>query len=186
MLCEFEVHLYVVVPVEDLKESRELPGSIVIRRLFNQLTFLRATEDCGYFLKVTKVKSVGNGKLSDSSKYIIFPVTFYSRTFLPKTGEVLVGIVIKVCSDGVFLKCGPMNSIYLSRRKMPNYNYVSGENPFFLCDDHSRIENEVAVRFVVFAMRWSRTLVRKFDVLASIEGDCLGPISLNGLDGLEL
>ncbi|KAH0634209.1 DNA-directed RNA polymerase V subunit 7-like [Solanum tuberosum] len=186
MLCDFEVRLYVVVPMEDIKKSGELPGSIVIRRLFSQLTFLRATEDCGYFLKVTKVKSVGSGKLLDSSKYIMFPVTFHSRTFLPKTGEVLVGIVIEVCRHGVFLKCGPMNSIYLSVRKMPNYNYVSGENPFFICNDQSRIENEVAVRFVVYAMRWSRTLVRKFDVLASIDGDSLGPVSLNGFDGLEL
>nr|XP_004247645.1 DNA-directed RNA polymerase V subunit 7-like [Solanum lycopersicum] len=186
MLCDFEVRLYVVVPMEDIKKSGELPGNIIIRRLFSQLTFLRATEDCGYFLKVTKVKSVGNGKLLDSSKYIMFPVTFHSLTFLPKIGEVLVGIVVEVCRHGVFLKCGPMNSIYLSVRKMPNYNYVPGENPFFICNDQSRIENEVAVRFVVYAMRWSRTLVRKFDVLASIEGDCLGPVSLNGFDGLEL
>ncbi|KAM3326684.1 hypothetical protein BC332_06901 [Capsicum chinense] len=186
MLCDVEACLFVWVPVKEIKESGEHPGSIVIKHFFNELTFICATEDYGYFLKVTKVKSVGNGKLSKYSTHLMFPVTFFCRTFLPKTGEVLVGIVIKVCMQGVFLKCGPMNSIYLGRRKMPNYNYVPGENPFFLSDDQSRIENEVAVRFVVFAVRWSTTNVRKFDLLASIEGDSLGPVSLNGFDGLEL
>ncbi|OIS98857.1 dna-directed rna polymerase v subunit 7 [Nicotiana attenuata] len=75
--------------------------------------------------------------------------------------------------------------VNLNVRKMPNHNYVSGEKPFFLCDDHARIENEVAVRFMVFAVRWNDDR-RNFDVLASITGDSLGPISLNGLDGLEL
>ncbi|CAN4120449.1 unnamed protein product [Withania somnifera] len=185
MLCDFEVRLCVAVPVEDIKESGECPGNIVVRSLFKQLTCLKATEHCGYFLKITEVKRVDNGKLLNSSKHISFPVTFCSLNFLPKIGEVLDGIVIDVSRRGVFLKCGPMNSIYLSVQKMPKYNYVSSENPFFLCDDQSRIENEVAVRFKVFAMRWSETY-RKFDVLASIEGDSLGPISLNGFDGLEL
>ncbi|KAM3326683.1 DNA-directed RNA polymerase V subunit 7 isoform X2 [Capsicum chacoense] len=186
MLCNFEISLFVVVPLEEIKDSGKHAGSIVIRRLFNQLKNIKAAEGCGYFLKITKVKSVGRGKLSNSSKYLMFPVTFYSCTFLPRTGEVLVGIVTKVSMGGVFLKCGPMNSIYLTRRKMPNYNYVSGENPFFLSDDQSRIENEVAVRFVVFGVRWSRTRVREFNILASIDGDSLGPVSLNGFDGLEL
>ncbi|OIS98856.1 PREDICTED: DNA-directed RNA polymerase V subunit 7-like [Nicotiana attenuata] len=197
MLCDLEILFYVVVPMKDIKESGQVPGSVVIKHLLDHLACVRVTEDCGYFLRITKVKSIGNGKmyqeklnngkLMELSEYIIFPVTFCFRSFLPKTGEVLVGIVIKVVSNGVFLKCGPMKFVYLSVRKMPNYTYVSGEKPFFLCDDHSRIENEVAVRFVVFAVRWNNGAVaRDFNILASIEGDCLGPISLNGLDGLEL
>nr|XP_033514949.1 DNA-directed RNA polymerase V subunit 7-like isoform X1 [Nicotiana tomentosiformis] len=197
MLCDFELLFNILVPNIDIKESGEVPGSVVIKHLLYYITRVRVTEDCGYFLRITKVKSIGNGKmyqktidsgkLTYSIKYIVFPVTFCVRSFLPKTGEVLVGIVYKVFSHGVILKCGPMQFVYLTVRKMPNYNYVSGENPFFLCDDHSRIENEVAVRFVVFAVRWNNGAVaRDFNILASIEGDCLGPISLNGLDGLEL
>ncbi|CAH1412286.1 unnamed protein product [Lactuca virosa] len=99
--------------------------------------------------------------------------------------ETMIGIVHSVNRFGVFLKSGPMKIVYLSTRKMPNYYYVDEGEPGFLSNDMSRIEKDVVVRFVVFATRWNQR-TRDIRVLASIEGESLGPVSTAGLDGFEV
>lgn len=188
MLCDVECLFHAVVPAKDLDSNGSVHQSLIITRLLKQLSNVKVTEDLGYFLAVTELKSIGNAKFDDSSKYILFPVTFVCRTFLPVNGEIMLGVVRKVHSSGVFLKCGPMNYVYLSSQKMPNYYYVpNGKNPFFSSDNLSRIEKDVVVRFRVFALRWtSRKNEREIMILATLEGDCLGPISLAGSDEMEL
>ncbi|EYU33001.1 hypothetical protein MIMGU_mgv1a016752mg [Erythranthe guttata] len=97
------------------------------------------------------------------------------------------GVVYRVIGGGVFIKSGPMSYVYLSDRKMPNYNYVLGENrnPRYVGVDLSRIEIGVLVRFRVLAAKWVEDKYREFRVLASIDGDGLGPVSMNGFDGVD-
>ncbi|KAK4478160.1 hypothetical protein RD792_017442 [Penstemon davidsonii] len=141
----------------------------------------------GYLLAVTKLISIGHG-LKASRCCTCFPVEFRCRTFIPVDGEIFTGVVKRVLERGIFLKSGPMNIVYLPSVKMPNYNYVSEENekPVFMRDDLSKIGIGVVVRFVVFAVKWTEDRLREFRVLASIDGDGLGPVSLNGLDELDV
>ena len=74
---------------------------------------MKSTEEHGYFLAVNELKSIGNGEFEEESKDLLFPVTFYCRTFLPVKGEIMFGVV--------FFSCGPMKCIYLSTQKMPNF-----------------------------------------------------------------
>ncbi|KAL3846261.1 hypothetical protein ACJIZ3_003664 [Penstemon smallii] len=64
----------------------------------------KATKDLGYFLAVTTVQSIGEGKVRQQSGDVLFP-------------------------HGIFLKCGPTDQVYLSHLKMADYQYVPGENP---------------------------------------------------------
>ncbi len=67
---------------------------------------------------------------------------------------------------------------------MPNYQYVAGENPVFLSNELAKIENDVVVCFMVLGVRWIEKrgdFTKEFVMLAGIEGDSLGPISLSGV-----
>lgn len=184
MLREVVLTHQVVISVKSVGKNKEVLASYIIDRLLKQLSHGRACE-YGYLLAVTKVISIGCGDNKSSSEHILFPVDFRCRTFTPVDGEVLTGIVHKINHRGVFLKSGPMNIVFLSARLMPNYFYVLGESPTFVRDDSSKIEIGVVVRYLVFAVRWIEDKWREFRVLASIASDGLGPVALNGLDGID-
>lgn len=189
MLSEVECSCHVVVPLKDLDKNELVPQSLIITRLLKQMLNWKSTEEHGYFLAVTKLKSIGSGEVEDSSRYILFPIIFRCRMFLPMNGEIMLGVVYRINRYGVFLRSGPINCVYLSAQKMSNYYYVDEENPFFLSNDLSRIENDVVIRFMVFGKRWTlknRFVEREFMILATLEGNCLGPIALPGYDGLAL
>ncbi|KAL3507713.1 hypothetical protein ACH5RR_033095 [Cinchona calisaya] len=175
----------VAVPVESLDKVGLVTKSQIATRLLYQLSSFRATEECGYFLAVTELRSIGRGSPDELTKSVYFPVNFCCRTFIPKKGEVMVGTVYSVQDRGVFLNCGPMRFIYLSQLKMPNYSFVDGVNPFFLSNDLSRIEKDCAIRFMVVAVRW-KNMAREFHILATIEDASLGPIQLAGSDAMDL
>ncbi|OIV94306.1 hypothetical protein TanjilG_19312 [Lupinus angustifolius] len=78
---------------------------------------------------------------------VLFPVVFNAITFKIFKGEILEGVVHKVLKHGVFMRCGPIENVYLSNLKMPGYHYVPGENPCFMNEKMSKVGKDVAVRF---------------------------------------
>ncbi|XP_059650737.1 DNA-directed RNA polymerase V subunit 7-like [Cornus florida] len=189
MFCEVECQVYVRIPTENLDRNYLVPQRTILSCLLKSMLIWKATKEHGYFLAVTKLKSIGKGEFEESSRSIFFPVAFFFRTFLPANGEIMHGVVNVVHRRGVFLKCGPIKYVYLSVRKMPNYYYVGGENPHFIKDDLSRIEKDVVILFTVFAVRWTKKrgeIEREFMILASLEGNGLGPVSMAGYEELDL
>ncbi|KAI3804265.1 hypothetical protein L1987_25683 [Smallanthus sonchifolius] len=183
MLREVECIHHVVIPTKDIDTNGMVPTSSVVTNLLKKLTTYKALEGDGYILGITKLKTIYKRKIDNPTKYI---VAFNCRTLLPMKGETMIGIVHAVTRLGVFLKSGPMKIVYLSIRKMPNYYYFVDEGKsLFLSNDLSRIEEGVVIRFVVHATRWNQS-TRDIYVLASIEGDSLGPVATAGLDGFEL
>ncbi|KAI7981312.1 DNA-directed RNA polymerase V subunit 7 [Camellia lanceoleosa] len=96
-------------------------------------------------------------------------------TFKLHRGKILEGVVHKILKHGVFLRCGPVENIYLSNQKMRDYRYVPGENPIFMNDKMSIIEKEVAVRFIVIGTKYIEA-EKDFQAVVSLEGDFLGPV----------
>jgi len=185
MIREVECIQHVVIPTKDIDPNGKVPTSSVVTNLLKRLTTYKAVEDVGYFIGVTKLKTICKGKSNDSTENTEFLVAFNCRTLLPMKGEIMIGIVHMTTRFGVFLKSGPMELVYLSTQKMPDYYYVDEGNRLFLSNDLSRIEEGVVVRFMVLATRW-RQMTRDICVLASIEGDSLGPVATAGLDGFDL
>jgi len=184
MFCEVELLRDVAVLAENLDRYGHISQRSIITRLLEDLLGEKASKDHGYFLAVTSLKSIGKGEVVDESGDVFFPVVFNCRTFLPFKGEILQGVVHRIFRHGVFLRCGPIKYAFISARKMPNYQYVAGENPVFLSNELAKIENDVVVCFMVLGVSWIEKrgdFTKEFVMLAGIEGDSLGPISLSGV-----
>ncbi|XP_006282711.2 DNA-directed RNA polymerase subunit 7-like protein [Capsella rubella] len=172
----------------------------ILTRLLQVLTHEKACRKHGFYLGITSVKSIGknknkiininnNNEDNHQAQILTFPVSFTCRTFLPARGDVLQGVVKMVLSNGVFISSGPLRYAYLSPLKMPDYHYVQSESddekPYFQKDDLSKIAVGVVVQFVVLAVRFKERphkIRNDYYVLATLEGDTLGPISLAGSD----
>ena len=85
-------------------------------------------------------------------------------------------VVHKILKHGVFLKRGSIDDVYLSNMKMTDYRYVPGENAYFMNDKMSKVGKDDVVRFRVIGTRWLEA-ERQFQVLVSLDGNYLGPIS---------
>ncbi|KAL1299427.1 hypothetical protein AAHE18_18G109700 [Arachis hypogaea] len=176
MFLKVQLQWNVIIAAENAQpESLMLQRAIIIR-LLSDFAAKKASKDLGYFLAVTVLERIGEGKVRQHTGDVLFPVVFNALTFKIFKGEVLEGVVHKVLKHGVFMRCGPIENAYLSNLKMPDYRYVPGENPCFMNAKMSKISKDDRVRFMVIGTKWLEA-EREFQALVSLEGDYLGPVS---------
>ena len=175
MFLQVQLPWNVVIPAEDLDTNGLALQKSIIINLLDEFAAKRATKDLGYFLSVTNLENVGVGKVRQQTGDVLFPIVFSGITFKIFRGEVLEGVVHKVLKHGVFLKCGPIENIYLSCIKMPGYTYSGGDNPIFHSEKMPKVEKDVVVRVMVIATKWLEA-ARELQALVSMDGDYLGPL----------
>uniref|UniRef100_A0A2P2QMG8 DNA-directed RNA polymerase subunit n=1 Tax=Rhizophora mucronata TaxID=61149 RepID=A0A2P2QMG8_RHIMU len=175
MYLKVQLPWNVIIPAENLDSKGLVLQKAIIIHLLEEFAAKRATKDLGYYLAVTTLEKIGEGKVRQRTGDVLFPVVFNGITFKIFKGEILEGVVHKVLKHGVFMRCGPIENIYLSSLKMVDYHFVHGENPVFLSDKMSKIEKDVVIRFVVIGTKWLEA-EREFQALVSLEGDYLGPV----------
>lgn len=186
MLCEVELVKYVCPGEPD--SNGLISRRSIITCLLKYLLREKASKDHGYFLAITSIKSISS-KVVKEFRYPWFRVIFKCRTFMPFRGEIMQGVVDRVTGMGLFLRSGLIKCAYLSAIKMPGYSFIPGENPSFLHDKLGKIEAGIVVRFAVLSVRWigRRWDARnEFAILASIDGESLGPLPLVRPDDVEL
>ncbi|CAL5374777.1 hypothetical protein CsSME_00008237 [Camellia sinensis var. sinensis] len=176
MFLKVQLPWNVVIPAESLDTKGLMLQKSIIIRLLDDFSTKKATKELGYFLALITLDNIGEGRVRQHSGDVLFPVLFSCITFKLHRGEILEGVVHKILKHGVFLRCGPVENIYLSNQKMHDYRYVPGENPIFMNDKMSRIEKEVAVRFIVIGTKYIEA-EKDFQAVVSLEGDFLGPVS---------
>lgn len=165
-----------MIPAENMDAKGLMLKRTILVQLLEAFASKRATKELGYYLTVTSLDKIGEGKIREHTGEVMFPVVFSGMTFKIFKGEILEGVVHKVLRHGVFMRCGPVENVYLSHLKMPDYKYLPGENPIFMNEKMSRIQVDTLVRFVVIGTKWME-VEKEFQALASLEGDYLGPIS---------
>lgn len=181
MRQEVEISRHVSIHKGDLTKRS------IVRTLMLQLLHEKASKQHGYFLAITKLKSISKEQVLVNHS-ISFQVSFKCRMFLPIRGETLQGIVYLVKPLGVIIKCGPTKHAYLSALKMPGYHLVTGKEPYFENERLDRIGRGVVVCFKVLDVKWvedrpSNGIKREFQMLVSLEtGEPFGPVSLPGYD----
>ncbi|KAL3506041.1 hypothetical protein ACH5RR_031423 [Cinchona calisaya] len=173
MFLKSQLSWNISIPPEELHlDALKLRKSIYVR-LLAEFAEKKATEELGYFIAVTTVDKVGEGIVRHSGE-VVFPVDFSCITFKVFTGEVLRGVVHKIYKHGIFLRCGPLENVFISNETMPGYCYVPGENPIFMRDT-SKIEKDAEVRFVVIEQTFQED-TKEFRAVGGLEGDFLGPM----------
>ncbi|WRX11638.1 RNA polymerase Rpb7-like [Theobroma cacao] len=168
MFLKVQLPWNVIIPADGLGAEGLMLQKAIVVRLLDDFACKKATKDLGYFIAVTTLESIGDGKVRQNTGDVPFPVVFSGITFKMFRGEILEGVVHKILKHGVFLRCGPVQNIYLSDLKMPDYHYVPGENAIFMNDKHSKIEKDVVVRFIAIGTKWLEA-EREFQALVSLE-----------------
>ena len=176
MFLKVELPWNVMIPAENMDAKGLMLKRTILIQLLEAFASKRATKELGYYLTVTSLDKIGEGKIREHTGEVMFPVVFSGMTFKIFKGEILEGVVHKVLRHGLFMRCGPVENVYLSHVKMPDYKYLPGENPIFMNEKMSRIQVDTLVRFVVIGTKWME-VEKEFQALASLEGDYLGPIS---------
>ncbi|KAK3008589.1 hypothetical protein RJ639_014708 [Escallonia herrerae] len=175
MFLKVQLQWNVIIPSESLDAKGLALQKAIVVRLLEDFSTKKATKDHGYFLAVTTLDSIREGRVRQHTGDVLFPVTFSGLTFKIFRGEILEATVHKILKHGVFLRCGPVENIYLSYQKMTDYRYVPGENPIFMNEKMSKIEKDMAVRLMVIGTKYMEA-EREFQAVASLEGDFLGPV----------
>ncbi|XP_074571585.1 DNA-directed RNA polymerase V subunit 7 [Curcuma longa] len=175
VFMEVDLSWNVIISPEQLDAKGLLLHKAIILRLMDDIASRKASKEHGYYVAVTTLNSVGEGKVRELSGDVLFPVTFTCITLKPIKGDILVGTVDKILKHGIFLKAGPIGSIFLSEKTMRDYKYVGGDNPMFLNDKHANLEKDTMIRFKVLGLKWLES-DREFQVLATLAGDFLGSL----------
>lgn len=176
MFLKVQLPWNVMIPAENMDAKGLILKRAILVELLDAFASKKATKELGYYVAVTTLEKIGEGKIREHTGEVLFPVMFSGMTFKIFKGEIIHGVVHKVLKHGVFMRCGPIENVYLSYTKMPDYKYVPGENPIFMNEKTSRIQVETTVRVVVIGIKWMEA-EREFQALASLEGDYLGPLS---------
>ncbi|XP_020258113.1 DNA-directed RNA polymerase V subunit 7 [Asparagus officinalis] len=176
VFLEIDMAGNILIPPDQLDTKGLLLHKAIILRLLQDIASKKSTKEHGCYVAVTSLNKIGEGKIRELTGDVLFPVAFKCLVQKPCKGEILVGTVDKILKHGIFLKSGPYDSIFLSEKKMGDYHFVAGENPVFMNEKRSKMEKDGMVRFKILGFRWNE-VDRAFQVLATIAGDFLGPIS---------
>ncbi|KAL6522716.1 hypothetical protein OROHE_016563 [Orobanche hederae] len=165
----------VILPAENLTINGLMLQKAIITRLMADFAAKKASKELGFFLAVNTVVNIGEGKVRQQSGDVLFPVDFSCITFKMLSEEVLEGTVHKILKHGVFLRCGPAENVFLSHKMMEDYEYMPGENPYFMNVKSSKIEKGMVVRFLVIGVKFMEA-EKDFHAVGSLQGDYLGPV----------
>ncbi|KAE8684333.1 DNA-directed RNA polymerase V subunit 7 [Hibiscus syriacus] len=145
MFLKVQMPWNVIIPADSLDPKGLMLKKAIVIRLMDEFATKKATKDLGYFVAVTTLETIGEGRVRQNTGDVLFP-------------------------------CGPVQNIYLSHIKMPDYRYVPGENGMFMNDKHWKTQKDVVIRFIVIGTKWMEA-ERESQALVSSEGDYLGPVS---------
>ncbi|KAF3627612.1 DNA-directed RNA polymerase V subunit 7 [Capsicum annuum] len=163
-------NVIIPIPAEKLEIEGLLLKKAIVIRLLQDFTFKKASKDLEYFMYVTTLEKIGEGIVRKNTGAVLFSVEFSCVTFKILRGETLEGVVHKILKQGIFLRCGPTDKIFLSHQKMVDYKYVPEENPLFMNEKMPIIEKGTVVRFIVVGARYVEA-EKEFQAVVSLEGD---------------
>ena len=176
MFLKVQLNWNVVIPAENLDIKGLMLQKAILVRLLDDFSAKKATKDLGYLLAVTTLDKIGEGKVREHTGDVLFPLSFTCLSFKIFRGEVIEGIVHKILKHGVFLRCGPIENLYLSNQKMSDYQDQIADNPCFLnIKTGSRIEKDMTLRCIVIGVKYMEAQ-KEFQAVVGLEGDYLGPV----------
>ncbi|TNV76217.1 hypothetical protein FGO68_gene17022 [Halteria grandinella] len=141
----------------------------------------------GYIIHIVTFKdkdvNIQDGRIQDTTGEVIFRVSFTALVFKPFVDEVLDGVVVEVTNNGIIIRSGPLESFISAARvaesESGEFFHDSSTNQFVSRrDPNLRIRTDSEIRYKVFQIKYDQG---KYDSIASISGDYLGPIQSQGV-----
>lgn len=101
MFAEVDMRRLVVVEPHELGDVLHTQRAM-IRRLLQDVDTLRCSEEHGYYVCVTTLENVSEGKIRHGTGSVIFWVDFKCIVFRPFVKEIVEAVVVKVNNHGFF------------------------------------------------------------------------------------
>lgn len=176
MFFEVEMRRMVVVEPRELGDAVHTKRAM-IRRLLTDVDAERCNEEHGYFVAVTTLDDVSEGKVRTSTGAVVFWVSFKCIVFKPIRNEVIDAEVTDVMHGGFWAACGPAR-IFIQRRQMDGFEFREGpsmEYNKWADTGGIPVAPKSLVRLRVVGVRWDpkeRTIM----TIGSLNGNHLGPV----------
>lgn len=176
MFFELDMRRLVVVEPQKLGDALHTQRAM-IRRLLNDMDTERCSEEHGYYVTVTTLENVSEGRVRPSTGSVVFWVDFKCIVFRPIRNEVVEAEVTEVIYNGFLAACGPAR-IFVPRKQMDGFEFRAGPSLEF--NKWREVTgNEIAVkslvRLKIVGVRWEpkdRTIM----TAGSLNGHHLGPV----------
>lgn len=176
MFYEVELRRLVVV------EPHELGGPLhtqraMLRRLIKDVQHDVGSEEHGFYVTVTTVEGVSEGKVRSGTGAVVFSVDFKCIVFNLTKNEVVEAEVTVVMQGGFFAACGP-HVVFVPKSEMTGFHFNQGPSPEFSTwrdSTGSVIGLKSALRLKVVARKWNPN-ERAFTAAGSLNGDLLGAL----------
>ncbi|TMW93315.1 hypothetical protein EJD97_011881, partial [Solanum chilense] len=103
MFLKSELSWDVIIHAEKLDVEGVMLQKAILIRLMDDFAAKKASKDLGYFMAVTTLDKIGEGKVQKHTGDVLFPVEFSCITFKIFRGEILEGVVYEIKKHGVFM-----------------------------------------------------------------------------------
>ncbi|KAH0452733.1 hypothetical protein IEQ34_020032 [Dendrobium chrysotoxum] len=166
----------VAVPYHMIMSHDQTHQEIIFLDLYIKYTSKKASEENGYYIALAGINPVYEFRYDQDSNQVVFSTTFRYTIMKPCKGEILFGIVTEINRRGIILKSGPIKNIFLSKKRMGDYEFSLCNEPMFLkVKALPYMKRGTKVKFRVLNVEWFQS-EEEFNIQATIIGDYLGPI----------
>jgi len=110
------------IPIDSLHLHKGLRKHIL--RKIKVLTKDECSSDHGYILEVLDLKDIISSVVAPGTLENIFVVTFTAKVIKPEPGNIVEGVVWKVCEDGVFVLVADKFKVMVSEDEFDDLGYT--------------------------------------------------------------
>ncbi|BBN02944.1 hypothetical protein MPTK1_2g19500 [Marchantia polymorpha subsp. ruderalis] len=177
MFVESELTWTIAVKPCDLKSGLHIQRAL-LRKLLADFNKLKCSEKHGYYICVTTLEDISEGKIWEGKGCVAYKVRFRCLTYKPQKHEKVFAVVTgELQEKGAMCSFGPIENMFLSTKLMKDqYTFVGASESkpvHFKGKDGSIIESGSVLRVEILGVKFN-SLTRAFDTVCSVSGDYLG------------
>jgi len=176
MFFEVDMRRVVVLEPQELGDALHTRRAL-IRRLLKDVDAERCSEELGYFVTVTTLENVSDGRVRPNTGFVVFWVDFKCIVFRPIRNEVIEAEVTEVMHNGFLAACGPVR-IFVPRKQMDGFEFRPGPSMEFNKwreSSGNEIVTKSEVRLKIAGVRWEPK-DRSMMAAGTLNANLLGPV----------
>ncbi|KAL2643921.1 hypothetical protein R1flu_011508 [Riccia fluitans] len=158
MYIESELSWTIAVSPSHMKSGLHIQRAL-LRKLLADFDKVECTESHGYFICVTTLEEICEGKMWESKGYLAHKVRFRCLTFKPQKGEIGFAVVTGEClQKGVICSFGPIEGVFLPWINLKDqFEFIAAkerEPAHFLGKDGSILKTGSVIRVEIRGVKY--------------------------------